>query len=155
MDIEEKENATQKAEEVQEWIPNYIKNQDKKQKKIFFMCKYFAHGYQCTWTKRYGNCKQVHSEEVKAAHDYICTMKKEDQLPNTDDIVYLLSRKGKLNELQTKVNQRLLNTYPRELSEDEIKRIREDQMKDQLNDEFMKMYHLTEEEAKDHSETTI
>ena len=59
-------------------MPNYIKNQDKKQKKIFVMCKYFAHGYPCNWMKRFGNCKQVHSEEVKAAHDYICELKIND-----------------------------------------------------------------------------
>ena len=83
---------------------------------MFVMCKFFAHGYPCNWMKRFGNCKQVHSEEVKAAHDYICQSKTNDQLPNADDIKFLLSRKGKLTEIQMKVNQRLLNIYPKELS---------------------------------------
>ena len=113
------------------------------------MCKYFAHGYPCSWMKRFGNYKQVHSEEVKAAHDLICESKNNDQLPNAEDIKFLLSRKGKLNEIHTKVNQRLLNIYPKELTKTEITKVKEEEMKDQLNYAFLKMYYLTDKDAKD------
>ena len=63
------------------------------------MCKFFAHGHTCNWMKRFGDCKQVHSEEVKAAHDYICERKQNEQYPSIEDIKFLLSRKGKLTEL--------------------------------------------------------
>jgi len=46
------------------------------------------------------------------------------------------------------VNQRLLNIYPRELSELELKKVKEDEMKDELNDAFLKMYDLTEEDLR-------
>ena len=48
MEIENKqikERDTEDAEELLEYVPNYIKNQDKRQQKMFMMCKYFAHGY--------------------------------------------------------------------------------------------------------------
>lgn len=118
------------------------------------MCKYFAHGYPCKWMKRFGNCNQVHSEEVKIAHDYIRECKSTDQLPNAEEIKFLLSKKGKLNEIQSKVNQRLLKIYPRELSKAEIEKVKEDEMKDQLNDAFFKMYDLTEEYIKKQPDET-
>ena len=118
------------------------------------MCKHFAHGYTCTWMKRFGNCKMVYSEEVKAAHDYVCEYRKNDQVPNAEEIKFLLSRKGKLNEIQTKVNQRLLNIYPPELTAIELKRVKEEAMKDQINDAFMKMYDLSEEDMQNQQENT-
>ena len=118
------------------------------------MCKHFAHGYTCTWMKRFGNCKMVHSDEVKAAHDYVKKHRQDDKLPIAEEIKFLLSRKCKLNEIQTKVNQRLLNIYPPELSMIELKRVKEDEMKDQMNDAFMKMYDLSEEDMANQQENT-
>ena len=52
------------------------------------------------------------------------------------------------------MNQRLLNIYPRELSELELKKVKEDEMKDELNDAFLKMYDLTEEGIKNKPDET-
>ena len=71
-----------------------------------------------------------------------------------EEIKFLLSRKGKLNELQTKVNQRLLTIYPKELTQAEIAKVKEDEMRDNLNDAFLKIYDLTEEDLKTHPDST-
>ncbi len=113
-----------------------MKQEAKKQQKMFMMCKNYAHGITCSWMKRFGNCKQVHSEDVREAYRYLCQCKSIDQLPNADEIKFLLSKKGALTDIQTKVNQRLLNIYPREPTKTEIEKAKEDDMRDQINDTF-------------------
>ena len=53
-----------------------------------------------------------------------------EPLPNADEIKFLLSRKGKLTEIETKVNQKLLNIYPKAPTKEEIERAKEEDMKD-------------------------
>ena len=118
------------------------------------MCKCYAHGITCTWTKKYGNCRQVHSEEVRDAHRYLCHCKANEQFPNAEEIKFILSRKGKLNDIQTKVNQKLFNMYPREPTKLEIEKAKEEDMKDQIIDAFQNMYGTNDEESKIQTDET-
>ena len=42
------------------------------------MCKFYAHGYECSFERRTGNCRQKHISQVRDAHNYMRDCKAND-----------------------------------------------------------------------------
>ena len=58
-------------EDIDQFVPNYLKASVQDNKRIFMMCKYYAHDIPCQFMERFGQCKQIHEVLVKNAHSYI------------------------------------------------------------------------------------
>ena len=61
------------------------------------MCRYYGHHTQCLFMNKFGNCKYVHSEDVRNAHQYIRDSLKEKIFIKKEEITNKLNPKGKLN----------------------------------------------------------
>ena len=104
------------------------------------MCKYYAHRIRCNFQEKFGNCRQVHAKEVRDAHEYIQTCKKNETEIDTATIKNLINPNNDLQEIEQLVRQRLLNNYPKEPTNAEKDRAKEDEMREQINAAFQKMY---------------
>ena len=93
------------------------------------MCKMYAHNLYCHFEKNLGECKQVHCEKVKAAHDYIVSCDK-GKIPVKYKMIeqFLLPKHEDLSyqkDMVLKVRKHLLNRYPAYPNPKEVKRAQE------------------------------
>ena len=62
--------------------------------KIPRMCKYYGHHIQCQFMRKFCNCKYVHAEDVRDAHEYIKGCIQEEITINKEKIINRLNPKG-------------------------------------------------------------
>ena len=67
---EKEEQKYEIADTLEDWVPKYLQEAKKPQKRMMVMCKYYAYKYPCLFEKKFGKCNSVHSSKVVEAHDY-------------------------------------------------------------------------------------
>ena len=120
-------------------IPNYLNQEQKQEKKIMAICKYFGHSLPCPFMKR-GKCRQVHDNKVKEAHDLIVQRGKNREEYTKREIELTLDPMSQLTEIQMKVKVELVTRYPKPPTDKDLQRALAEKERVAIEEEFQKMY---------------
>ena len=110
-------------DELEKFTPKLYKEGNVKKKKIFLMCKFFAHGHRCLYKLRGRKCNLAHSKPVRNAFNKIMESRKNKTKLTQKMIDEILNPEKKLDELDVEVLIALLNKYPQPPSKEEIEEV--------------------------------
>ena len=104
------------------------------------MCSFFAHGYQCHFERRMGECTRVHDQEVKNTFDLMVKCAKNGETFTREMRTGSLDPENKLPKERFEVKKTLFEGYPRRPTKKERERIEEQKKKVDIEKTFHQMY---------------